>query len=637
MPLRPEIFLKAYFEGTRDLIGVSNADRRIVAANKAFQNEFGYTESEIIGQKTDILYAEPDVYETLGRERFHPGAVDRTDLYRAIYRRKNNETFVGDARAVVIYDQRGKVAGFIGIIRDVTESIEREQFFKNVAGLTGNTDLSLGERLESLLEAARIYLRISAVVLSVTEDFSGLLENGPTLASIDPAHSAEEPSIERILELCDNDPAANGPSIHSAETKLADCGSTSEPLVIDGGYLGSLHLVGRVSDAESFADRELEVKKVIGPALASQLKLAQQNHDLELREARFRRLYRKTPAMMHSIDEAGNLTEISDAWLKTLGYRRSEVIGKKSITFLTEESKQFAINTVLPEFFANGFVNRVPYTFLTKDGEPIEIELSGYLNSERTSLAVLEDVTERNAAQRELLLKNNALLTANEELKQFAFVASHDLQEPLRKIQAFCDVLEEALQAEDAEEIQHAMSVLNKSAERSSRLIKDLLTFSRVGNREFKKVDIDVGLAIQDALKDMSKMVAGVDATVSMQVSDLTINGDRAAFLQLVENLINNGIKYHRPGTRPHVRILSESHDCRNVLKVEDNGIGVDWKYSQTIFEPFKRLHPQAEYDGTGIGLAICKKIADRHGWQIALESTGEAGATFSLTIPLAA
>lgn len=634
MPLRSENLVKALFRDTRDLIGIADKDRTIVAVNNSFQDAFGYSEREIVGKKTEVLYANDGIYEALGQDRFHSGAIDRQDMYRVVYRKKDRETFIGETRSVVIHDEHNAVVGFMGIIRDVSDSVEREQFFLEIAKLNSDTNLALCQRIQSLLDISQSYLKTSAAVVVAHESVAHLFGENPILSSLRPSLKETGVSCQEMLDLHQESlPAAEGNAAQQSHDCPEDLArSVIEPLTVGGEEFGCLHLFSSRPDEEN-SDRVSEVIKLIGMTIASHIKLAQQNHALDLRQAHFRTLYRKTPAIMHSIDGTGCITEVSDEWLKALDYKRDDVIGKKSSAFLTSASQQDALN-VIPKFWADGFVDRYPYTFVSSGGLPVEIELSAVLNPDKTSLAVLEDVTERNAARRQLLEKNHELENANEELRQFAFVASHDLQEPLRKIQSFCDILQEAVDKGNATDIEYAMSVVKNSAERSSRLISDLLSLSRTGNRDFTITECDADTTIRDALDDVSMMIAESDATILRNIGSAQIIADRPTLVQLLRNLVNNAIKYRRPGVSPKILVGFDRHEEEDLLTVADNGIGIDRRHYQTIFEPFKRLHRQSEYEGTGIGLAICKKIADRHGWRIEVEAPENGGTVFSIHMP---
>ena len=267
-------------------------------------------------------------------------------------------------------------------------------------------------------------------------------------------------------------------------------------------------------------------------------------------------------------------------------------------------------------------------------------------NDQLTSLnASLEErVAERTAAAEE---HARELARSNVELEQFSSVASHDLQEPLRKIRMFGDRLRARLGDGLEEEPAADLERMQNAAERMQRLIDDLLDFSRVTHRgkEFQRVDL--GKVTEEVLADLEVRVAELNARV--EVGDLpVIDADATQMRQLLQNLVGNALKFHREGEPPLVRISGNviagraprfsgettAGDCC-VITVEDNGIGFDEQYSERVFTAFERLHNRTSYEGTGIGLSIARKIAWRHGGDIKAKSAPEQGATFTVTLPL--
>jgi PAS domain S-box-containing protein len=257
-------------------------------------------------------------------------------------------------------------------------------------------------------------------------------------------------------------------------------------------------------------------------------------------------------------------------------------------------------------------------------------------------VVLFKDITERKQAAQALEQKADELARSNAELEQFAFVASHDLQEPLRKIRAFGDRLKmkcaQALPVEGADYLER----MQNAAARMQTLIADLLTFSRVISRVESFVPVDLGQVVQGVLGDLEVRIEKVGATV--EVGELpVIDGDPTQMRQLLQNLIGNALKFQLPGVKPHVRIAARlvsspddygAGESFHELTVQDNGIGFDEKYLDKIFAVFQRLHNRQEYEGTGIGLAVCRRIVDRHGGSITARSKPGAGATFVVQLP---
>jgi PAS domain S-box-containing protein len=270
---------------------------------------------------------------------------------------------------------------------------------------------------------------------------------------------------------------------------------------------------------------------------------------------------------------------------------------------------------------------------------------------------LFKDITERKQSEEALALKATELARSNSELEQFAFVASHDLQEPLRKILAFGDRLKVKCSTMDLGEGQEYLERMQNAAARMRTLIDDLLTFSRVISRTEPFVPVDLNTVVREVLGDLEVRVERTGATVNVGKLP-TIEADATQMRQLLQNLIGNALKFHEPNAKPVVnvesRIVSRTRGPTETsllrmrasgekmpdeqiceLSVRDNGIGFDEKYLDRIFSIFQRLHGRQEYEGTGIGLAVCRRIVDRHGGTLTAKSSPGSGATFIALLPL--
>lgn len=238
------------------------------------------------------------------------------------------------------------------------------------------------------------------------------------------------------------------------------------------------------------------------------------------------------------------------------------------------------------------------------------------------------------ALYKELDDKNAALEQSNTELDQFAMIAGHDLQEPLRKIVAFGERLADECGAELDDRGRDYVARMQNSATRMTELITDLLRYARVTSqaRPFEPTDLNVVVA--DAVSDLEDRITRENGRVV--TGDLpTIEADPTQIRQLIQNLVGNGLKFHRPDIDPEVTITAETGAERTAILIADNGIGFDPKYAGRIFQPFRRLHGKAAFEGTGMGLAICQKIAKRHGGEIDVVSAVDHGSTFKVILPL--
>ena len=263
-------------------------------------------------------------------------------------------------------------------------------------------------------------------------------------------------------------------------------------------------------------------------------------------------------------------------------------------------------------------------------------------------LLAIEDITERKLVEETLKIYAAKLERSNRELQDFAQVASHDLQEPLRKILAFGDRLKKRAGESLDEQSQDYLRRMFNAANRMQTLITDLMAFARIETKAQPFAPVDLGVIAGEVSADLETSIEQTGGRVEIEELP-TIDADPMQMRQLLQNLIGNSLKYHREGVPPVVRVYSQKPDepsqesidgsvlatpfCR--ISVEDNGIGFDEKYLDRIFTVFQRLHVKGEYEGTGVGLAICRKIVERHGGTITARSSPGQGATFIVTLPV--
>jgi PAS domain S-box-containing protein len=252
-------------------------------------------------------------------------------------------------------------------------------------------------------------------------------------------------------------------------------------------------------------------------------------------------------------------------------------------------------------------------------------ELQGYLK-------ITRDMTARKEAEDQMVELARRLQRSNSELEQFASVAAHDLQEPLRKIQAFSERLQSRAQTLDDQSRDYLHRIV-RSVGRMRDLINDLLTFSRVATkaRPFEPVSLDE--TARAVVSDLEGRIQQTGGRVELQQLP-SVEADPMQMRQLLTNLIANALKFRRPEEPPVVRVDADEDASQVTLTVSDNGIGFEEIYRDRIFQVFQRLHGRQEYEGTGMGLAICRKIVERHGGTITAQSEPGKGSTFVVTLP---
>lgn len=267
---------------------------------------------------------------------------------------------------------------------------------------------------------------------------------------------------------------------------------------------------------------------------------------------------------------------------------------------------------------------------LATDIEGMRRRIVAELDVVRDRQRQLEDRTDQLDATAEELRRSNA------DLEQFAYVASHDLQEPLRKVASFCQLLEKRYGDELDDRGRQYIDFAVDGARRMQALISDLLAFSRVGRvgDGFERLPLDRPL--DKALSNLAAVVEDTGARIDRPERLPEVNGDPTLLSMLWQNLVGNALKFSRPDTEPRVAITAEQDDGMWRICVQDNGIGVPEEFAEKIFVIFQRLHAREEYSGTGIGLALCKKIVEYHGGDIRLDPDSRTGARFCFTLPIA-
>ena len=358
------------------------------------------------------------------------------------------------------------------------------------------------------------------------------------------------------------------------------------------------------------------------------------------KEFDFWEIFNAVPEMVIIQDaETGDILEVNAETLVRVGLPRQEIIHKGVACFSPdseEYSPERAARYVMkaaqgePQTFEWGYVNSAG------DLHPTEVSLKLVPISGRPCLlATAREISDRKRAEEDLINKTLELERSNAALQQFAYVASHDMQEPLRMVQAFGDLLRRRCSEALDEAGERYLGFMLGAAARMSALIQGLLDYSRVttGGRAFEPTDLS--LVAREAARGLRLRFK--EASGRVDIGELpTIDADPLQMRQLLENLLGNALKFRRPDEPPVVKVSALEVDGFAHLKVEDNGIGLDEKYASQIFEVFQRLHTSEEYQGTGIGLAICQMIVERHGGNITVTSAPGCGATFTVALPRA-
>ena len=357
-------------------------------------------------------------------------------------------------------------------------------------------------------------------------------------------------------------------------------------------------------------------------------------------EERFRLLFEQAAIGIKRLNLADErMLEVNDRLCEILGYSRGELL-KMSLADFTHAA-DLAIERKGLERLASGQIPcfTMEKRCLRKDGGVIWVRVTNsvpFAHDVRASwwVSVVEDITERKQADAALLRTTTELTRSNQDLEQFAYVASHDLQEPLRMVAGYLQLLSERYRGRLDERADKYIVYAVDGAERMSGLIHDLLAYSRVNIRgeQFQRTSAEEAFCF--AMRNLSSAIEQAGAKIYHDPLP-TVRADRAQLGQLFQNLIGNAVKFHSSDRKAEIRISARQDDRFWHFVVQDNGIGFDEKYRDKMFLIFQRLQGRAKFPGTGIGLAICKRIVERHGGRIWANSRSGEGATFHFTIPV--
>ncbi|MFL5747135.1 MAG: PAS domain S-box protein [Niastella sp.] len=371
-------------------------------------------------------------------------------------------------------------------------------------------------------------------------------------------------------------------------------------------------------------------------------------HDIEQAQQKFKGLLESAPDAIVIMDEKGSITLVNKQCENIFGYQKNELIGANMELLLPErfrsaQHEQPKLIYDIPGVRSTDIGVEVLGRRKNGNEFPIEMSLSPLETEEGVLLtAAIRDISEKKRMEKEIREANATLekkvqkRTAeleikNKELEQFAYVASHDLQEPLRTTSSFVELLRKQYHGRLDENADRYIDYVIQSSDRMKTLIKDLLDYSRIG-REKQFEPVNCNLALAEVLADLAEVIKENQAEIVAGPLPV-VNAFPTELKLLFQNLISNSIKFQKPGIAPHIEIAATHQNGHWHFQFRDNGIGIDKQYQQRIFIIFQRLHNRSVYEGSGIGLAHCKKIVELHGGKIWVESEIGKGSIFHFTL----
>ncbi|MDA8231924.1 MAG: ATP-binding protein [Magnetospirillum sp.] len=346
-------------------------------------------------------------------------------------------------------------------------------------------------------------------------------------------------------------------------------------------------------------------------------------------EERFRAIVDTSPLpLVLTRVSDGQVAYINEDATRTFSVPSKEGLKKRAHDFYDHPEDRDRLKDAV---IADGHVRDFETTLMRASGERFVALLSAssfMIGGELMMLTAVHDITESKRL-------NEELARSNAELEQFSYAVSHDLQEPLRMVSSYLTLLERRYRGRLDNEARDFIAFAVEGSQRMSRMITDLLEYSRVRTRGAQFSTVDLGHALGDALANLAALIEATDATIKADPLP-TITGDASQLMRLLQNLIGNALKYRRNQVAPEIRIAIRQDGEDWTVSVSDNGIGIDPAQTGRLFQVFQRLHSRTEYEGTGVGLALCRRIVERHGGRIWAESAGtDQGCTFHFTVPV--
>jgi len=613
------------FRRTFELAGSGVAhigmDRRFLRVNRRLCEILGYPQEELL-RLTGRQISHPDDLDVINaqRPRLYAGEIDSVRVEKR-YLRKDGSIVWVSFTMVVERDAAGKPQYEIAFFDDITARKqaeaalrESEERFRSVVDSANDGILVYDKQLNIVagnLAAERI-LGLPLARIIGAAGFTSLLpcvhaDGSPVLPDDRPTRltvKSGKPLTGQIVGIYRPDSSMNWVAVNT--------GFLRRP--------GEADWYGVVS---TFGD----ITKQRNAELA-----------LSASEALYRQTFELATAGIAHIDLSGRFVSVNRRLCEILGYTEKELIGRAVKEVSHAEDRDLADSQRMRVRSGDRPSVRFEKRYVRKGGQIVWVDLAVALARDaqghpQYEIALFDDITARKAAEAALRGAHEELKRSNAELEQFAYVASHDLQEPLRMVSSYTQLLMRRYGDKLDGDAKEFTAFIVDGATRMKQLIEDLLAYSRVGTRDKNFKPVEAGSSLKRALTNLRAAIQDSGATVT-QDGLPTIPCDEVQLAQLFQNLIGNALKFRRPDAAPAVHVGAADRGADWEFTVRDNGIGIEPQYFERIFMVFQRLHDKGEYPGTGIGLAIVKKVVERHGGRIWVQSQLGAGTTFHFTMP---
>ena len=599
----------------------TETDGTIKTFNRAAQQYLGYSAEEVVGKVTPAIIHDPlevsQRAEVLCQQlgvKIEPGIKvfmalpcrGMADENEWTYIRKDGSRFPVLLSVTALYDSEGNINGFLGIGQDISDRKQAEKELRE-----------LNSAMQNAVEGIS-RLDIGGRYVNVNRAYAHKCGYKPQEMLGREWQITVHPDDVEMLILAYQEMLTSG-KVEVEARGVRKNGSF---------FYKQLTMVKACDEQGTFNGHHCFMKDITERKLTERA--------LQESEFKYRQIVELAEEGIWVIDGNARTTYANRAMARMLSYSELEMFGRSLFDFMEAGEKQKALDNV--ERRKQGISEKHEFKFKTKDGKDIWTYMStNPVMDEKGNLlsccALVYNITDRKKSDQQMLQLTEDLKRSNQELEQFAYVASHDLQEPLRAVTSYTQLLAQRYQGNlDAKADKYINHIVD-GATRMQQLINDLLAYSRLGTQGKKLELADCNAAVQQSLRNLQIAIAEKKAAIACDEMP-TVMADESQLVQLFQNLIANSIKFCRQDI-PLIDIAARRRENEWLFYVRDNGIGIDPEYADRIFIIFQRLHGRREYPGTGIGLAMCKRIVERHGGRIWVESQEGKGATFCFTIPI--
>jgi len=606
---------KTVLDRTLDALYIFTADRlELVYANQGCAEQLGYRVEDLLGRHLRVIKAEGG--EEAFRRHGEPliRGPRRAVTYESVHCRKDGSAFPVEIflQYQAADPEAGQTARFVAIARDISARRSAEAALRNanaqMEAILANIPVGI-----SIVSPERRQLRVNQAFCKI---YGG----------------SEAEMLGRSTEDFYSDPRdfeqlsrAALPVVRQGQTFAADYHMRR----LSDNHDLWCHLTGRLVDPAEPSLGFIWVHDDI-------TERRQNEQALRDRQELFEQLFRSNSAIKFLIDPTdGRIVDANPPAARFYGYSLDQLRAMRisDINVQAPEEVKSAIEEI-----RSGQCQQFQFRHRLASGEIREVEVYASpvtVQGRMFVFSIVHDVTERIRSEAALVRRTTELQSSNADLEAFAYVASHDLRQPLRMVNSYLTLLERRLGDGLDNEGREFLSIARNGAQRMDRLILDLLDYARVGRRDHPLVAVPLKAVMEDALPSLQGSIEELGASLTWPDHLPTVVGDQQELVRLIQNLVDNALKYRDPTRNPQVSISCARQDEDWLITVADNGIGIEKDYFDRIFGLFQRLHAQDEYDGTGVGLAVCKKIVEHHGGHIWVESLPGQGSRFLFTLPI--